>query len=284
MLPFNHCSGDRQHIPFFPRPPFLGYSRTRLGLSGVCVLLTGKIKGLTISFDPWMFCKFFWCFFWCCTIKVSSAHGYPQPLTILSVLAAVPLLMPCCITGQVDNQSYAFCAVRAFWYSEGSNRGNGQKHAEFSLTRLAFSSRSAGNCLALCWGNAMHFLSSTQCMLPLIQTRGCLVSCLAVNHCQIFYTVFIHPVNRKMAHNLSCYLQTMSSFPCGKEEYFYSCNRQSSLKKSFHLRKVCEGQSLCFAMDKFRSYSALYPAATLRPVTWYLMAFIMDVVGLSRNS
>lgn len=177
MLSFNHYSRDGQHIPFISQPPFLGYSRTKLWLSRVYVPLAGKRRGFNhllwpmdvqeifLEHSMMLHNQGFMCplthmsHMWTSLTHVHH-NNLPFYLCLLQFLCSCPAVSP-----GSDNQSYAFCAVRAFWCSEGSNNDKGQKNAEFSLTHMAFSSRNLTT--------ALFFAEAMQCIFCLLHSVHC---------------------------------------------------------------------------------------------------------------
>lgn len=124
--------------------------------------------------------------------------------------------------------------------------------------------------------SALYFLSLCTGNFSTHQTLACIVPHVSEIRCQVFDSVFIHAAKRKMDFSVSCYLPGLP---------FYSSRAiLAGKQKSFQLPKPSEGHGLCFAGDKFRSDSVLHPAATLGPLTWGLMAFMMVSVGWDRNS
>lgn len=119
--------------------------------------------------------------------------------------------------------------------------------------------------------------------------------CLALSHTfqkfsarHLTVSSFILQRGKWISVCVSCYLQALLGLPQGKEENFYSfilpgnpCWKTEKVSSS---QKPVRVTGLCFAVDKFRSDSLLHPAATLGPLTWDLMAFMMALVGWDRNS
>lgn len=187
----------------------------------LCSPYWGGERTVPTSFEPW---KMFWrlmcsAMLWsqgfirpfhfyrfCC----SSAHSL---LFHWALMTRMMLYMPWGLSGAQG------AAVR----------GKGWRNAEFSLTHLHCPSGSDG-CTPACSGTVFCSSCPVQCTFPLMQTSDCIVPYILANQWQIFYSVFIHLVNRKMDYSESCYLQTLLGFPWGKEEYFYS-SRQSFQEK-----------------------------------------------------
>lgn len=256
MLSFNYCSGDGQHIPFLSQPPFLGYSRTKLWLSSVCVLLAGKRRGFNHLLWPMDVLRIFLV----CSLMLHN-QGFMCPLAHMNCmwtplthmnhnnlpfyLCLLQFLCSCpAVSLGSDNQSYAFCAVRAGSQRVAIMARDKKMQSSAWLTWPFYPGIWQLPCFLLSQCSAFSVFYTVYIATDSNSRLPCLMFSV-VSHYQIFYTVFIHPVNRKMAHNLSCYLQTMRNLPCGKEEYSYSCNRQSASKKQFPSPEgLCGSKSL----------------------------------------
>lgn len=225
--------------PLLPQPPVSGYSTTRLRLRRVYTLLTEEVKEQQpspLTHGRWPEGL----------LLVCSLILHHQGLIWLWVTTSIPIASLCFIYSSSAHSllfhsaaitRMMLCVPRGL---SGAQRvamgGKGGKNAELSLTRLPGSSRSTGSS-PTCTETVLCVFCPTQCTFPLIQTPGCIVPYILANQCQIFYSVFIPPVNRKVDSSVSCYLQTGNLFAWGKEEYFCSSVQSSLEKKKFPFPK-----------------------------------------------
>lgn len=204
--------------PLLPQPPVSAFSRTRLWLRRVCGLLTGEVREQHPSSLTHGRCSGDWCVLQCYGVRASPCPS----ISITSACSSAHSLLFhwVLVTRMMLYVPWGLSGAR-----EAAIRGKGWKNAESSLIQLHCPSGSDG-CSPACSGTVFCSSCPVQCTFPPTQTPGCIVPYILANQCQIFYSVFIHPVNRKMDYSESCYLQTLLGLPWGKEEYFYS-SRQS---------------------------------------------------------
>lgn len=163
---------------------------------GLCCPYRGDNRTVAISFEPW---KMFWRPFAGVLFDitqsglhlVTGSHFHSYHLSLF--LCPFP---PFCWAAVTRVMLHVPQGLSDAW--RVAVGGKGWENAEFSLTHWPCSSSSAGGFPA--FGGAMLciFCPSAWCTFPPSQTPGCIVLCILANLCQIFCSVFIHPVNRKM--------------------------------------------------------------------------------------
>lgn len=240
-------SGSAQCVPRFTPASRLRLHQDKAVVEeGLCSPSWGGKRAGAISFHPW---KMSWrpfagVFFDITQSGLHLAMGNPFCSYHFSLLYLLSLCSFPAVPPGSNYQNDALCAARASWCSERSKgrkrvKECGAQSESPALFTWQFPAHSETMLCIFC---------PTQCTFPWIQTPGCIVPYILANQCQIFYSVFIPLVNRKMDSTVSCYLPTMFGLPWGKEEYFYS-SRQSSLekKKSFHFQKIWGSKSLLYS-------------------------------------